>query len=187
MRLLPVGAGGTAIEFPHDIELQGHTIPAGTIIWVHLFVAHNSGLYWDEPERFDPERFLEPGAEYWQPAGQPAGAAPPAGPERGPSQDGQDDVKEAPAGPRSSGTQPLRFFPFSLGTRDCVGQSLARLNYTATLATLWGQFSFRLAAEVSLTCDEPFWCACFSALEAATPPVAFLAALAVCGARRHNA
>lgn len=147
-----MGAGGTAIEFPHAIELRGHTIPAGTILWVHLFATQNSGLYWEEPERFDPERFLEPGVEYWQ----PASGAPPAGPERGPSQDGQDDGRDVPGSPagvhspRTSGTQPLRFFPFSLGTRDCVGQSLARLNYTATLATLWGQFSFSLAAEVRI-------------------------------------
>ena len=28
MRLLPVDTDGTAIEFPHDIQLAGHTIPA---------------------------------------------------------------------------------------------------------------------------------------------------------------
>lgn len=43
-----------------------------------------------------------------------------------------------------------RFVPFSEGARDCVGQSLARLNLTTTLAQLLGSFSFRLADEVRL-------------------------------------
>lgn len=43
-----------------------------------------------------------------------------------------------------------RFLPFSLGRRDCVGQSLARMNMTATIATLLSEFSFCLADEVLL-------------------------------------
>ena len=34
MRLKPVGADGTAIDFKHDIQLGGHTVPAGTVLWV---------------------------------------------------------------------------------------------------------------------------------------------------------
>ena len=41
-----------------------------------------------------------------------------------------------------------RFFPFSAGPRDCAGQSLARMNYTATVAMLVAAFSFELAEEV---------------------------------------
>ncbi len=44
--------------------------------------------------------------------------------------------------------QALRFLPFSSGPRDCIGQSLAKMNYMATLAVLLGRFSFRLAPEV---------------------------------------
>ena len=46
------------------------------------------------------------------------------------------------------GRKPQRFIPFSQGNRDCVGQTLARLNLATTLAQLFGNFSFRLAAEV---------------------------------------
>ena len=46
------------------------------------------------------------------------------------------------------GRKPQRFIPFSQGSRDCVGQTLARLNLATTLAQLFGNFSFRLAAEV---------------------------------------
>lgn len=40
-----------------------------------------------------------------------------------------------------------RFMPFSHGNRDCAGQSLARMNYTTTVAMLLANFSFRLADE----------------------------------------
>ena len=46
------------------------------------------------------------------------------------------------------GRKPQRFIPFSQGNRDCVGQTLARLNLATTLAQLFGNFSFALAAEV---------------------------------------
>lgn len=42
-----------------------------------------------------------------------------------------------------------RFLPFSTGTRDCVGQSLARMNYTTTVAMLLAHFKFQLAPEVT--------------------------------------
>ncbi len=41
-----------------------------------------------------------------------------------------------------------RYIPFSDGRRDCVGQALARMNYTSTLAQLLGNFHFELAPEV---------------------------------------
>lgn len=41
-----------------------------------------------------------------------------------------------------------RFVPFMEGPRSCAGQALASMNLTATLALLYGRFSFRLADEV---------------------------------------
>ena len=38
-----------------------------------------------------------------------------------------------------------RWMPFSSGQRDCVGQSLARMNYITTVAMLLARFSLRLA------------------------------------------
>ena len=43
-----------------------------------------------------------------------------------------------------------RYLPFGDGMRSCVGQSLAKMNYTAPLALLLSHFSFRLADRVSL-------------------------------------
>lgn len=46
------------------------------------------------------------------------------------------------------GKAPKRFIPFSDGRRDCIGQALAKMNYTAVLAMLLGRFHFELAPEV---------------------------------------
>ncbi|KAK9905036.1 hypothetical protein WJX75_008344 [Coccomyxa subellipsoidea] len=49
----------------------------------------------------------------------------------------------------SSEARAKRFLPFSAGTRDCVGQSLARMNYTTTVAMLLAHFKFQLTPEVT--------------------------------------
>jgi cytochrome P450 len=41
-----------------------------------------------------------------------------------------------------------RFLPFGEGPRSCAGMNLAKINMTATLASLLGNFSFKLADEV---------------------------------------
>lgn len=60
-------------------------------------------------------------------------------------QAGVEDARDAAL---VGGRRPQRFIPFSQGSRDCVGQTLARLNLATTLAQLFGNFSFQLAAEV---------------------------------------
>ena len=42
-----------------DTELLGHYIPAGTIVGVSPNVVHHNPDVWNEPDRFDPERFSE--------------------------------------------------------------------------------------------------------------------------------
>jgi hypothetical protein len=53
-----------------------------------------------------------------------------------------------------------RYLPFSEGPRSCAGMSLAKINLTATLATLLGNFTFQLAEEVSM--PAPLSCFLFS-------------------------
>ena len=65
-------------------------------------------------------------------------------------QAGAEDAKHALV---VGGRTVKRFVPFSEGVRDCVGQNLARLNLTTTLAQLFGSFSFRLAEEVEAPCS----------------------------------
>ena len=40
-----------------DDELAGHFIPAGTLINPLPYVLHRNPKYWNDPEKFDPERF----------------------------------------------------------------------------------------------------------------------------------
>jgi cytochrome P450 len=46
-----------------DDELAGVAIPAGTIVTVSPFVLHRHRLLWDNPDAFDPARFLNPRRE----------------------------------------------------------------------------------------------------------------------------
>ena len=41
-----------------------------------------------------------------------------------------------------------RWMPFSMGSRDCIGQNLARMNYVTAVAMLLAHFHFELAPEV---------------------------------------
>lgn len=46
--------------------------------------------------------------------------------------------------------QGKRWFPFSDGPRNCIGQALAKMNMAATFAQLYSHYSFQLADEVSM-------------------------------------
>eukprot|EP00884_Botryococcus_braunii_P023274 jgi/Botrbrau1/9630/Bobra.0131s0010.1 len=117
MRMYTVVGVGPPRVAKTRLQLGDYTIPAGTLMWPALNILHNSARNWQHPEKFMPERFLESGAEN-------------AG-------DLQDDSETAGA--------TKRFLPFGDGIRNCVGQSLARMNLTAALAILLSHLSFRLA------------------------------------------
>jgi cytochrome P450 len=44
-------------DFVNDIELDGVSIPAGTIGMIPIYAIHRHRSYWDDPDRFDPSRF----------------------------------------------------------------------------------------------------------------------------------
>ncbi|CAK8678669.1 unnamed protein product [Clavelina lepadiformis] len=49
-----------------DAELYGYFIPKDTTIAPNLWAAHNDPNYWDEPEKFKPERFIDRKGEFIQ-------------------------------------------------------------------------------------------------------------------------
>lgn len=56
MRLYPPAwiVGRRPLE---DVEIEGYQIPKDTNILMPVFYLHKSPLYWQEPDKFDPERF----------------------------------------------------------------------------------------------------------------------------------
>jgi cytochrome P450 len=41
-----------------DDTVMGFAIPAGTLVGICPYILHRSSAWWDDPERFDPDRFL---------------------------------------------------------------------------------------------------------------------------------
>ncbi|OQV16083.1 putative Cytochrome P450 18a1 [Hypsibius exemplaris] len=53
--LVPLGVPHYSME---EIQLDGYTIPKDTLLISNLFAIHRDARYWKNPEKFDPNRFL---------------------------------------------------------------------------------------------------------------------------------
>ncbi len=58
MRLYPP-AFGIFREALQDLDIDGHLVPAGDYVVMSQFVTHRDPRLWDDPLRFDPERWAE--------------------------------------------------------------------------------------------------------------------------------
>ncbi|XP_066288549.1 cytochrome P450 2U1-like [Branchiostoma lanceolatum] len=51
------------VAIPHattqEVKVQGYDIPKGTQVLLNLYSLHMDPAYWPDPDRFDPERFLD--------------------------------------------------------------------------------------------------------------------------------
>ncbi len=56
LRLYPPIHLGSRIA-ARDVALQGYTIPAGTRVLYSIYLTHRHKAHWEDPQRFDPERF----------------------------------------------------------------------------------------------------------------------------------
>ncbi len=68
LRLCPPGAG-TMRTPTRDIVVDGHRVPAKTIALVSFYTMHRDPTLWEDPLRFDPDRFLperSKGRSRWQ-------------------------------------------------------------------------------------------------------------------------
>ena len=58
MRLFPPAATGTRMA-TQDVEVDGYRVPAGSMLVVGRMSVHRDATLWDDPLRFDPDRFTE--------------------------------------------------------------------------------------------------------------------------------
>jgi len=56
MRLYPPAAG-FAREPIEDVTIGGYTVPKGSLVTVNTYALHRDQRFFEEPERFNPERF----------------------------------------------------------------------------------------------------------------------------------
>ncbi|WIA32107.1 hypothetical protein OEZ86_002958 [Tetradesmus obliquus] len=120
MRMLPVVSimGRMTTK---TTKIGPYTVPSGTIVATPLFAIQNTLHNWDKPEDFVPERWLDVPVESYV----------------------YDSTSNTSGGKRG-----ITFMPFSEGPRNCVGQSLAKMEVLTLLAKLLGNFRIELAAEM---------------------------------------
>ena len=44
-------------QLSHDMEVDGHVIPTGTRVTIHLYNLHHNPHIWSNPDQYIPERF----------------------------------------------------------------------------------------------------------------------------------
>eukprot|EP01036_Dinobryon_divergens_P029748 gene29748-38888_t len=117
--------------------LEDHTLPAGhvgfetkivrgTDIFIAIYNIHRSPEYWDEPNKFNPERFLKPFKN----------------PDR-PQWEGYSPILTT-LYPNEVHAD-YAYLPFGAGPRKCVGDQFACMEAAVTLAMLIKRFDFSLA------------------------------------------
>lgn len=110
----------------HDRAGKEFFVPAGATVFMHGYSMALDPALWDEPERFDPERWFAP---------------------RNAGLDLVGQVKRTP-------TEHYKFMPFSIGPRMCPGYNFAKVAQFLQTATLMHSFEWRLAPDASKLAPE---------------------------------
>ena len=104
LRISCIAPGSLLHKATADLTISGYSIPRGTHLVANFMSTHMDPEFWERPEDFCPDRFLD-----------------------------------------STGTM-LRdiphFFPFSIGKRVCLGESLARVELFLFFTILVKNFQF---------------------------------------------
>ena len=108
---------------PGGLDIDGQHIPPGMIVGVPAYVIHHDPEYYPEPWRFVPERWL-----------------------RDANPDGNENEKTG-AAQESVSRARRAFCPFSLGSRGCLGKSLAYLEVKIALAHMLFRYDVREAED----------------------------------------
>lgn len=117
LRFFPI-AFGTVRQVVKDGEkICGYRVPKGVVIRTLPLVMHHLPSLWENPEEFIPERFSKQ------------------------TLNGGGNGNNESTTRSSKGTR--KFWAFSDGTRDCMGQRMGMVEMQTILATLLSKFNFR--------------------------------------------
>ena len=158
MRVRPVASSGTTRRVARDLVIRGHLIPKGSVVLCPFDSVHHLESNWGpDAAAFRPERWGEglptlsktgsvvSGGGTSESSVALEATSSNAASQMGNTVDGdaylaaQGDVADVER------EKVKRFIPFSVGPRQCIGQSLARLMHDGGIAALYQRFSFRLA------------------------------------------
>lgn len=112
------------------MKVGPYTVPVGTIVGTPLFAIQNTVHNWDQPDKYMPERWLHVPIETYVFNSKDSHAAADA------------------ASAATSSRKGITFMPFSEGPRNCVGQSLAKMEVMTLLAKLCANFTLELTPEM---------------------------------------
>jgi len=118
MRMLPVVSVMGRMP-TKDVTIGPYRVPAYTLVVTPLFAIQNTVHNWEAPHEFRPERWAEVPVETYV-------------------------YNSTDRGAKSG----ITFMPFSEGPRNCVGQSLAKMEVLTLLAKLLATFEIELAPEM---------------------------------------
>ncbi|KAF3495073.1 hypothetical protein DY000_02053824 [Brassica cretica] len=131
-------------------EKEGHKVPKGTDIFISVYNLHRSPYFWDNPQEFEPERFLRTkesnGIEGWA---------------------GFDPSRSPGALYPNEIIADFAFLPFGGGPRKCIGDQFALMESTVALAMLLQKFdvelrgppeSVELVSGATIHAKNGMWC-----------------------------
>ncbi|XP_068641266.1 (S)-canadine synthase-like [Aristolochia californica] len=121
-RMRPIAPLAVPHKAVKDTTLMGRRVRAGTSVIVNLYAVLHDATVWNEPHRFDPDRFLK---------------------NREQGEGEEEDAAAKKATDRS-------FLPFGAGRRVCAGMELAKLHVALTLGNLVKAFEWSCATEEKL-------------------------------------
>eukprot|EP00600_Ochromonadales_sp_CCMP1393_P009817 CAMPEP_0174970684 /NCGR_PEP_ID=MMETSP0004_2-20121128/9537_1 /TAXON_ID=420556 /ORGANISM="Ochromonas sp., Strain CCMP1393" /LENGTH=682 /DNA_ID=CAMNT_0016220477 /DNA_START=207 /DNA_END=2255 /DNA_ORIENTATION=- len=114
-------------ELPQGGAAKKTFIPRGTDIFISTWNLHRSPLFWENPDVYDPDRFLRnfsnPTQKEW------AGYTPGSGKQMYPNEVHSD----------------FAFMPFGGGSRKCVGDQFAMMESITTVALILQKFDLELS------------------------------------------
>ena len=101
-----------------DTTLQGYDIPKDTTVFPNLWSLHHDPDFWEAPNDFRPQRFLDKDGKFVPPNAE-------------------------------------HFLPFGVGLRDCIGESMTRVELYLVLARLLHSFKLENPQGYDLPSLEP--------------------------------